>query len=89
MFADIVILLFLAAIVGAIYLFVTSQSSASAKAKSNSALDLQHNQFNLKTNARPLSQQELVDKAQARADAGRRYIAKHTDSLSFGKKDAT
>lgn len=86
MFADLVILVFLAAIVGAIYLFATSQSSA--KSKRNSALDLQHNQFNLKTNARPLSQQELIDKAQVRADASRRYIAQHTDSMTFGKKDA-
>lgn len=86
MFADIVILLFLTAIVGAIYLFVKSSSAAKPQS-TNSALDLQHNQFNVKTNARPLSQQELIDKAQVRADASRRYIAQHTDSMTFGKKD--
>ncbi|EST04489.1 hypothetical protein PSEUBRA_006227 [Kalmanozyma brasiliensis GHG001] len=67
----------------------SGNSSAVKLGGSGTTLDWQHGQMNLKTNLRPVTQQDLLEKAEASGRDGGKFVTEHANSFSFGKKDAS
>ncbi|TKY89544.1 hypothetical protein EX895_001329 [Sporisorium graminicola] len=66
----------------------TRTRPAAPTAAGGSTVDWHTGQLNLKTNLRPVTQQDLLDKAAAAGADGGRFVSNHAESFSFGKKDS-
>lgn len=85
MITDLILLLVLLAMIGGILLLVTASSHApSATTSRGSRIDWNKGEVQLKSNLRPVSQQDLLDQARSRGQDGGRYVAQHANSFSFG-----
>lgn len=96
MITDLILLAFLFSILFGIFILAsrfaphsTSPSASKTKTKvgSGGTMDWEHNEFQLKTNLRPVTQQSLLENAEGKGRDGGKFIAEHGDAFAFGKKD--
>lgn len=74
-----------------------SSSSASASASSSgvtalgsgASFDWNKGEVRLKTNMRPVTQQDLLENAQRHGQDGGRFVVDHAESFRFGNKDSS
>ena len=64
-----------------------STASRPIHAAGGTTVDWQRGELNLKTNRRPVTQQELLDRAQQTGLEGGKFVTQHADSFSFGNKE--
>lgn len=67
----------------------TGSSSGVKLGSAGSTLDWQHGQVNLKTNMRPVTQQEILERADQTGRDGGKFMSDHASSFTFGKKDTS
>lgn len=91
MITDLILLLVLFGLLFGIFIFVSSIAPHSSTPSSTKAkgveVDWEHNELKLKTNLRPVTQQDLLENAEGRGRDGGKFMAQHAESFSFGKKD--
>ncbi|SJX64143.1 uncharacterized protein SRS1_14797 [Sporisorium reilianum f. sp. reilianum] len=63
-----------------------STPSSSTTSFGNNTIDWHTGQLNVKSSMRPVTQQDLLDKAAAAGADGGRFVAKHAESFSFANK---
>ncbi|CDR88701.1 related to MTR2-mRNA export protein [Sporisorium scitamineum] len=64
-----------------------STTTTSSSSSSTSSIDWQNGQLNLVTNRRPVTQQDLLERASTAGAEGGRFVGRHAESFSFGKHD--
>lgn len=99
MITDVILLLILFGVIGGIFLLVSS-AAPSAKSTNNvkgdgsagvtglgrnASIDWEHNEFKLRTNMRPRTQEEILDSASEAGREGGKFMSDHKDAVSFGK----